>query len=89
MSKCPKCKSDTRVTKVNIFRPFCSKKCQETDLGAWANEQYTIPDHDLSLSITMKNDYNDDLDEKQNEEENMYLHTFGSASVVWAIRLIR
>jgi hypothetical protein len=27
----------------NEFRPFCSERCKQIDLGAWANEDYTIP----------------------------------------------
>jgi hypothetical protein len=27
----------------NEFRPFCSERCQQIDLGAWANEDYSIP----------------------------------------------
>ncbi|MEH6476952.1 MAG: DNA gyrase inhibitor YacG [Sneathiella sp.] len=39
-SKCPQCgknKSD------ETFRPFCSKRCQQLDLGKWLNESYVIP----------------------------------------------
>jgi hypothetical protein len=25
------------------YRPFCSERCKQIDLGAWAAEQYTIP----------------------------------------------
>jgi endogenous inhibitor of DNA gyrase (YacG/DUF329 family) len=25
------------------FRPFCSKRCADIDLGRWLNENYTIP----------------------------------------------
>jgi endogenous inhibitor of DNA gyrase (YacG/DUF329 family) len=25
------------------FRPFCSKRCADIDLGRWLNEDYTIP----------------------------------------------
>lgn len=25
------------------FRPFCSKRCADIDLGRWLNERYTIP----------------------------------------------
>ena len=27
----------------NEFRPFCSDRCKQIDLGAWANEDYAIP----------------------------------------------
>jgi endogenous inhibitor of DNA gyrase (YacG/DUF329 family) len=25
------------------FRPFCSKRCADVDLGRWLNEGYSIP----------------------------------------------
>jgi endogenous inhibitor of DNA gyrase (YacG/DUF329 family) len=26
----------------NKFRPFCSERCKQIDLGAWASEKYVI-----------------------------------------------
>jgi len=26
------------------FRPFCSERCKNVDLGAWASERYAIAD---------------------------------------------
>ena len=37
--KCPQCGKPTNPT----FRPFCSKRCQQLDLGKWLNESYVIP----------------------------------------------
>ena len=37
--KCPVCASPV-ATK---FRPFCSKRCAEVDLGRWLREDYRIP----------------------------------------------
>jgi endogenous inhibitor of DNA gyrase (YacG/DUF329 family) len=28
----------------NRFRPFCSERCRMIDLGAWASEDYRVPD---------------------------------------------
>jgi|GEM_PF-183825 endogenous inhibitor of DNA gyrase (YacG/DUF329 family) len=28
---------------VHKFRPFCSKRCSQLDLGRWLNEEYTVP----------------------------------------------
>ncbi|MEK9723840.1 MAG: DNA gyrase inhibitor YacG [Rhodospirillaceae bacterium] len=36
---CPMC--DKRP--VQRFRPFCSKRCANLDLGKWLNEDYRIP----------------------------------------------
>jgi endogenous inhibitor of DNA gyrase (YacG/DUF329 family) len=26
----------------NPYRPFCSRRCREADLGAWASESYRV-----------------------------------------------
>jgi hypothetical protein len=31
-----------RWTPENQFRPFCSARCKQLDLGAWASEKYRI-----------------------------------------------
>ncbi len=40
--KCPICGRAT----VEGFRPFCSKRCAEVDLGRWLNGTYRIPTED-------------------------------------------
>ena len=40
--KCPICHRPTSYES-NPYRPFCSERCKQIDLGAWAAEQYTIP----------------------------------------------
>ncbi len=37
-SKCPICKKPT----VHEFRPFCSKRCAQIDLGHWFRGDYKI-----------------------------------------------
>jgi endogenous inhibitor of DNA gyrase (YacG/DUF329 family) len=27
----------------NPYRPFCSERCKQIDLGAWADEKFAIP----------------------------------------------
>lgn len=36
---CPICKG----AGVAKFRPFCSKRCADIDLGRWFNESYAVP----------------------------------------------
>jgi endogenous inhibitor of DNA gyrase (YacG/DUF329 family) len=38
-SRCPICKGTT----VHDWRPFCSKRCADIDLGKWASGAYAIP----------------------------------------------
>jgi uncharacterized protein len=39
---CPIC----RRPEANSFRPFCSKRCADIDLGRWLAEGYRIPSAD-------------------------------------------
>ncbi len=39
--RCPTCRAIVEW-KANPFRPFCSERCQLSDLGAWVTESYRI-----------------------------------------------
>lgn len=38
--KCPICSNAT----ARAWRPFCSKRCADIDLGRWMTESYVLPD---------------------------------------------
>ena len=40
--RCPTCEAPTQQR----FRPFCSKRCQDVDLGRWLRGSYRIPTED-------------------------------------------
>jgi endogenous inhibitor of DNA gyrase (YacG/DUF329 family) len=40
--KCPTCHQEV-TWENNPNRPFCSKRCQLIDLGAWVTEKYRVP----------------------------------------------
>ena len=40
---CPTCEAKVAWREENKFRPFCSERCKQIDLGAWAEEKYVIP----------------------------------------------
>lgn len=40
---CPTCNTPVAWVEDNAFRPFCSHRCKQIDLGAWAEEKYAIP----------------------------------------------
>ena len=42
--ECPMC-GKRRIQK---FRPFCSKRCADLDLGRWFNEDYRVPEEEAS-----------------------------------------
>ncbi len=43
MVRCPQCGKMTEWRTENRFRPFCSERCKQLDLGAWASESYRVP----------------------------------------------
>ena len=42
MVSCPTCGKQVPWTPESHFRPFCSERCKNVDLGAWASEGYRI-----------------------------------------------
>ncbi len=41
---CPQCGGESLYSPTNPYRPFCSERCKNLDLGAWASEQFRVPD---------------------------------------------
>ena len=41
--KCPTCGKPVEWRTDNPYRPFCSQRCKQIDLGAWASETYRVP----------------------------------------------
>lgn len=42
VTKCPICKKPAAYK----YRPFCSARCADIDLGRWATESYRLPTDD-------------------------------------------
>ncbi len=40
---CPTCGRKVEWTEASKYRPFCSDRCKQIDLGSWAEEKYKIP----------------------------------------------
>lgn len=40
---CPTCGGDSIFAPSNLWRPFCSERCRQIDLGAWASESFRMP----------------------------------------------
>ncbi|MCC9620176.1 DNA gyrase inhibitor YacG [Thalassospira sp. MA62] len=53
-SDCPICEQPASEK----YRPFCSKRCADRDLGKWLNESYAIP-------ATEPPEYLEDLEDEQ------------------------
>jgi endogenous inhibitor of DNA gyrase (YacG/DUF329 family) len=43
---CPTCHKPVEWSPDAKWRPFCSERCRLIDLGAWMNEQRSIPGED-------------------------------------------
>ncbi|MBI4989527.1 MAG: DNA gyrase inhibitor YacG [Rhodocyclales bacterium] len=43
---CPTCGKPVPWTPDSAFRPFCSERCRHIDLGAWAAEEYRVPENE-------------------------------------------
>lgn len=41
--KCPTCGKQVAWSTDSPWRPFCSARCRQIDLGAWASESYRVP----------------------------------------------
>jgi len=41
---CPQCGGESIYAPSNPYRPFCSERCKNLDLGAWASESFRVPD---------------------------------------------
>jgi uncharacterized protein len=40
---CPHCGGTSLYSTENPYRPFCSERCKNMDLGAWASESFRMP----------------------------------------------
>ena len=58
---CPRCQKEISLDTKNKFRPFCSDKCQNYDLGEWSLEKYTIFDKSSSLPTAEEIIYNEEV----------------------------
>ena len=44
--RCPACGGPSAYTAGNPYRPFCCARCKGVDLGAWASEQFRLPERE-------------------------------------------
>jgi endogenous inhibitor of DNA gyrase (YacG/DUF329 family) len=50
--RCPIC----RDAAAEAFRPFCSKRCADVDLGRWLGGRYAIPGEAAEVTVDPKQD---------------------------------
>lgn len=63
MAKLHKCPICSKETDDNKYRPFCSKRCADIDLGNWFNGAYNVPAVELDEA-----DY-EELEQELNKAE--------------------
>ncbi|MBP9709029.1 MAG: DNA gyrase inhibitor YacG [Oligoflexales bacterium] len=39
---CPRCKKSLKYDLQNKYRPFCSERCQQSDLYGWSEAEYRV-----------------------------------------------
>ena len=49
--RCPICK---KIAPAGKYKPFCSKRCADIDLGNWFNESYRIPVQEKSWKNSIR-----------------------------------
>jgi endogenous inhibitor of DNA gyrase (YacG/DUF329 family) len=54
--KCPTCGKPVEWKPESRFRPFCSERCKQIDLGAWAEGKYTIASNDEDPASDLSED---------------------------------
>jgi endogenous inhibitor of DNA gyrase (YacG/DUF329 family) len=66
--KCPLCRQPTSWDG-NLWRPFCSERCQLTDLGTWAAEEYRVPGPSLMMELPSQDprEQNEDIKRQQGD----------------------
>lgn len=67
---CPLCRH-LSVWEGNPWRPFCSERCQMTDLGAWATDQYRILGPALTLDTSSLGSSEGDDDEATQQKDTL------------------
>jgi len=54
--RCPACGGDSVYAQSNPFRPFCSERCKNMDLGSWASESFRVPEDEDPSDDSSSND---------------------------------
>jgi endogenous inhibitor of DNA gyrase (YacG/DUF329 family) len=67
--KCPTCSRLSVWDSSNPWRPFCSERCKQIDLGAWAAERFSIPGAPLEAD-DLTGDGNERLEPPQRSKLN-------------------
>ncbi len=53
---CPTCGGPSIYDSSNAWRPFCSQRCRQIDLGAWAHEDFRLPGENPPTAVPGQGD---------------------------------
>ena len=56
---CPTCKKEVKWVEDSKWRPFCSNRCKLIDLGAWADEEYSIASSEPNVIDDLGDDFSE------------------------------
>ncbi len=51
--RCPTCAGQGVYAPSNAYRPFCSERCKNLDLGAWASEHFRVASQDEPTDLDL------------------------------------
>ncbi len=51
--RCPGCGGTSLYASGNPYRPFCSERCKNLDLGAWASEHFRVASQDEPADVDL------------------------------------
>jgi endogenous inhibitor of DNA gyrase (YacG/DUF329 family) len=54
---CPSCRKPSEWNVNNTFRPFCSQRCKQIDLAAWADGSYRIAGQEQENQSSISSDF--------------------------------
>lgn len=63
---CPHCETTFSYYE-SEYRPFCSKRCQQIDLGRWFQESYVVPTKEVATEENQPNEEHEENNESEYE----------------------
>ena len=69
--KCPQCETEFNYYE-SEFRPFCTERCQQVDLGHWFQESYTVPEKGNAQSEVENENQQTEMDDEEHNESDYH-----------------
>lgn len=69
--KCPQCETQFSYYE-SEFRPFCTERCQQIDLGHWFKETYTVPIKENAQEELERENQQTEMDDEEHNESDYH-----------------